>query len=63
MQRDALLLRSQFQVLDLNPAVFLGEIKLEYSFGGTDVEAEPQVFWSSDVTSRLIEKVPDARKD
>ena len=41
----------------------LGGIKLEYSFGGTDVEAEPQVFWSSDVNSRLIEKDPDARKD
>ena len=41
----------------------LGEIKLEYSFRGTDVEADLQVFWSSDVSSRLIEKVPDARKD
>ena len=41
----------------------LREIKLEYSLRGTDVEADLQVFWSSDVSSRLIEKAPDARKD
>ena len=29
----------------------------------TDVEAETPVFWSSDVNSWLIEKVPDAGKD
>ena len=29
----------------------------------TDAEAEAPVFWSSDVNSWLIEKVPDAGKD
>ena len=29
----------------------------------TDAEAETPVFWSSDVNSRLIGKVPDAGKD
>jgi len=32
-------------------------------FGGTDAEAEVPLFWSSDVSSQLIGKVPDARKD
>ena len=31
--------------------------------GRTDAEAEAPVFWSSDVMSRLIGKVPDAKKD
>ena len=31
--------------------------------GKTDAEAETSVFWSSDVNSRLIGKVPDAGKD
>ena len=31
--------------------------------GKTDAEAEAPVFWSSDVNSQLIVKVPDAGKD
>ena len=31
--------------------------------GRTDAEAEAAVFWSSDMNSQLIGKVPDARKD
>ena len=31
--------------------------------GRTDAEAEAPVFWSFDVNSRLIGKVPDAGKD
>ena len=31
--------------------------------GKTDAEAEVLVFWSSDVNSQLIGKVPDAGKD
>ena len=31
--------------------------------GSTDAEAEAPVFWSSDVNSQLIGKVPDAGKD
>ena len=32
-------------------------------FGRTDAEVETPVFWSSDVNSWLIGKVPDAGKD
>ena len=31
--------------------------------GSPGAEAEVPVFWSSDVSSQLIGKVPDARKD
>ena len=31
--------------------------------GKTDAEAEAPVFWSSDVNSKLIGKVPDAGED
>ena len=43
--------------------VILREINSEYSFGRTDAEAETPVFWSPDVDSGLIGKVPDAGKD
>ena len=32
-------------------------------FGVTDAETKVPVFWSSAVSSQLIGKVPDARKD
>ena len=41
----------------------LNEISLEYSTGNTDAEAETPVFWSSDVNSWFVERVPDAGKD
>ena len=41
--------------------VNLKEINLEYSL--TDAEAEDPVFWSFDVISQSIGKVPDAGKD
>ena len=42
----------------------LREINPEYSFiGRTDAEAETPVFWSCDMNSWLIGKVPDAEKD
>ena len=55
--------RSNQSILrEMNP-----EYTLEYYFqqfiGKTDAEAEVPVFWSSDVNSQLIGKVPDTRKD
>ena len=41
----------------------LREVNPEYSFARSDAKAEAPVFWSSDVNSQLIGKVPNAGKD
>ena len=41
----------------------LREINPEYSLEGLMLKLKLQYFWSSDVNSRLIGKVPDAGKD
>ena len=41
----------------------LKEINPDYSFGGTDAEAETPILWPPDAKSRLIGKDPDAGED
>ena len=57
------LLRVSWTARKSNQSI-LREIRPEYLLKGlTDAEAEAPIFWSSDVNSWLIGKVPDARKD
>ena len=55
--------RSNQSILrEMNPEYTL-EYHVQQFIGRTDAETEVPVFWSSDVSSQLIGKVPDTRKD
>ena len=47
---------------EIKPVTLIGN-QSQILIGRTDAEAEAPVFWSPDVNSQLIGKVPDAGKD
>ena len=56
------ILESLLDCKEIKPVNLKGN-QLRILIGRTDAEAETPVFWSSDVNSWLIGKVPDAGKD
>ena len=55
-------LESPLDCKEIEPVNLKGDQHLIFT-GRTDAEAEAPVFWSSDVNTHLIGKVPDAGKD